>query len=371
MWADRKSGQLFATLVKLLILASFLLFPLVAFSQSTMSGVVNRNANLRSGPGTSYAVTGKAVAGATVTIIGKNTAGDWYQLESKAWIAAFLVDVTLTAPTATPVLTTTPIITPTLPITATLIKPITTTVTISNSTVSTTTALSTTTTFTATGLVGELVKVTSISNGDTIKVALNGAVYKVRYIMVSAPSAKQPLFQTATDVNRTLVKDKFVYLVKDVSDKDIDGNLLRYVYLQDGTFVNAEMVRRGYALLTTFSVDVAKEPEIRKAQEEAIKAGRGVWAAQLPTAAPIVVTTEATLRACPSINCAIVGKIAAGQSVKLIARSADKTWYQLDSGSWLTTFVLSDPPTALPVATPNTASPGATATPTPTATKAP
>ncbi|MCX6046505.1 MAG: thermonuclease family protein, partial [Chloroflexi bacterium] len=269
----------------------------------------------------------------------------------------------------------TPTFTSTLPITATLIKSITTTLTISTTTIPTATlptatmptaTVSPSTTFTATGLSGQLAQVTSVSNGDTIKVLLNGVAYKVRYIMVSAPSTKQPLFQLATDANRTLVKDKLVYLVKDISDKDSAGNLLRYVYLQDGTFVNAEMVRRGYALLTTFSADVAKEPEIRKAQEEAIKAGLGVWAAQLPTAAPIVAKIEATLRACPNINCAVVGQMAAGQSLKLIARTADKTWYQLDGGAWLTTFVLSDQPASLPVVTPKASSPVIIATPTPT-----
>jgi hypothetical protein len=56
-------------------------------------GVVLRNANVRAGPGTNYAVVGSAPAGTTVRIAGANKAGDWYHLTNGRWIAAFLVDL--------------------------------------------------------------------------------------------------------------------------------------------------------------------------------------------------------------------------------------------------------------------------------------
>ena len=56
------------------------------------SGVVVRNANLRAGPSTRYAVVGTAPAGTQVRIAGTNKAGDWYHLSNGRWIAAFLVD---------------------------------------------------------------------------------------------------------------------------------------------------------------------------------------------------------------------------------------------------------------------------------------
>jgi len=52
----------------------------------------NRNANLRSGPGTSFSVAGSVQQGQTLRITGRNVAGDWYQLDNVVWIAAFLVD---------------------------------------------------------------------------------------------------------------------------------------------------------------------------------------------------------------------------------------------------------------------------------------
>ncbi len=64
---------------------------LTAWGQRDSTGVVVNNANLRAGPGVTYALVGKAAAGQTVTIAGKNASGDWYHLSNGQWIAAFLV----------------------------------------------------------------------------------------------------------------------------------------------------------------------------------------------------------------------------------------------------------------------------------------
>ncbi len=69
---------------------------------SGTSATVLRDANLRSGPGTSYAIAGAAKAGQVVTIVGQNSDASWYHLAGGQWIAAFLVEVNGAAqPTAT------------------------------------------------------------------------------------------------------------------------------------------------------------------------------------------------------------------------------------------------------------------------------
>ena len=84
-------------------------------------GVVIRNANLRAGPSTKYAIVGSAPAGTSVRIAGTNKAGDWYHLSSGRWIAAFLVDLDgadsaqAAAPLATRVTTTVPVVTTPVP----------------------------------------------------------------------------------------------------------------------------------------------------------------------------------------------------------------------------------------------------------------
>jgi uncharacterized protein YraI len=65
-----------------------------SFAQSglTIDAVVLRNANLRAGPGTTYAILGLAKAGAFVTVTGYE--GEWYQLSTGEWIVKFLVKAT-------------------------------------------------------------------------------------------------------------------------------------------------------------------------------------------------------------------------------------------------------------------------------------
>lgn len=52
----------------------------------------NSNANLRTGPGTNYALAGSVQQGQALRINGRNAAGDWVQLDSGSWIAVFLVN---------------------------------------------------------------------------------------------------------------------------------------------------------------------------------------------------------------------------------------------------------------------------------------
>jgi hypothetical protein len=59
---------------------------------SQTTGVINRSANLRGGPGTNYPIVGGAKAGDNVEIIGQNTDGTWLKLAGDKWIAAFLVN---------------------------------------------------------------------------------------------------------------------------------------------------------------------------------------------------------------------------------------------------------------------------------------
>jgi endonuclease YncB( thermonuclease family) len=193
---------------------------------------VTANANLRAGPGTANARTGGAKAGETIMVVGCNTPCTWYKLPNGAWISASLVRLNTAAPA---VKTSVP-----------------------------------------EGAVAA--QVTGITDGDTITVKMGGKQYKVRYILMNTPETDEPFGDEATAANRALVMGKTVYLLKDVSETDRYGRLLRYVYLPDGLFVNAELVRAGWAQVATFPPDIAKEAEIRAAQQEAMNAGRGLWA---------------------------------------------------------------------------------------------
>jgi len=141
---------------------------------------------------------------------------------------------------------------------------------------------------------GQPALVTKIVDGDTIDVLIDGQTHRVRYILINTPESGQPLYTEATEANRRLVAGQSVYLVKDVSETDRYQRLLRYVYLADGTFVNADLVRQGFAQVATFPPDVAKEQEMRAAQQEAIGAGRGLWSETAPATAATATATPAT-----------------------------------------------------------------------------
>ncbi len=64
--------------------------------QQAKAVITNAQANVRTGPGTNYALAGTLERGAEFEIVGKNPAGDWWQLcclnGQNVWIADFLVD---------------------------------------------------------------------------------------------------------------------------------------------------------------------------------------------------------------------------------------------------------------------------------------
>lgn len=60
-------------------------------AQVSQGAVTTDVANVRSGPGTDFGVVGSVAAGQSLVIVGRNAAGDWYQLSDGTWIAAFLV----------------------------------------------------------------------------------------------------------------------------------------------------------------------------------------------------------------------------------------------------------------------------------------
>jgi micrococcal nuclease len=71
-----------------------------------------------------------------------------------------------------------------------------------------------------------------------------------------------------------------VRLTLDVEPRDRYGRLLAYVHRRDdGLFVNAELVRRGYATTLTIPPNVRHAERFRTLAREARKAGRGLWSA--------------------------------------------------------------------------------------------
>jgi micrococcal nuclease len=128
------------------------------------------------------------------------------------------------------------------------------------------------------------VVVRKVVDGDTIEVS---GGERVRLIGVDTPETVDPnrpagCFGTeATAFTRSVVPPgTAVRLVGDAEQRDRYGRLLAYVYRQaDGLFVNAELLRRGYAQLLTIPPNVAHTDEFSAIAREARAGSQGLWSA--------------------------------------------------------------------------------------------
>jgi micrococcal nuclease len=129
-------------------------------------------------------------------------------------------------------------------------------------------------------------RVVRVVDGDTVHVRVDGRREKVRYIGVDTPESVKPgtpvqcFAKRASAFNDRLVAGERVRLVTDAERRDRYGRLLAYVYrVRDGLFVNAELVRRGYAHPLTIPPNVAHAAGLRRLAAAARRDGRGLWSA--------------------------------------------------------------------------------------------
>lgn len=119
-----------------------------------------------------------------------------------------------------------------------------------------------------------------VIDGDTVTVTGIGTV---RLIGVDTPETVDPrkpvqrLGQEASTFLRTLVHNKVVRLEYDLQRVDKYSRTLAYLYLPDGTFVNAEIVKQGYG--HAYTAFPFRHMEEFRGHERAARAGnRGLWA---------------------------------------------------------------------------------------------
>lgn len=137
------------------------------------------------------------------------------------------------------------------------------------------------------------VLVTRVVDGDTLLLENNE---RVRLIGIDTPemhgsdklkrdsqrsgqdaAAIKELGIQSYEFTKKLVEGKRVRLEFDVDKFDKYNRLLAYVYLSDGTFVNAEIVEQGYASLLTIPPNVKYADLFQKLYREARQNQRGLW----------------------------------------------------------------------------------------------
>ncbi len=137
-----------------------------------------------------------------------------------------------------------------------------------------------------TALGDALARVTRVADGDTIAVRYAGRTVTVRLIGVDTPelgdrrrpgAPPQPFAREAADWLRRTLDGREVRLEYDRERTDRYGRTLAYVFLPDGTFVNRELVRQGYARAYTRFPFKFREQFVAD-EATARREKRGLWA---------------------------------------------------------------------------------------------
>ena len=173
--------------------------------------------------------------------------------------------------------------------------------------------------------------VVRVVDGDTIVVgqASDGQV-KVRLIGVDTPETVHPskpvqeYGKEASNFTKNLLNGENVYLLYEGEKSAFDkyGRTLAYVYrAPDGLFVNAELIRQGYA--HAYVVYPFKHLEqFRQLEQFAREAGKGLWGtgAESPTTKPA--TTAPPVPVVPVV--APPAKTDAGDVIVYVTRTGTK-----------------------------------------------
>lgn len=123
--------------------------------------------------------------------------------------------------------------------------------------------------------------VEAVVDGDTIKVKGQS----IRYIGVDTPETKHPQKPVecfgleATEKNTELVLGKRVYLEGDKRDRDRNNRPLRYVWLENGIFINELLINDGYGKADVNYGKLKYGDKFLRAQDEAKIRKLGLWGA--------------------------------------------------------------------------------------------
>ena len=131
----------------------------------------------------------------------------------------------------------------------------------------------------------EPVMVRAVIDGDTIDVTTFG---RVRLLGIDAPEIGRgfdtaaPFAREARDRLTQLILHRWVRLEQEGASIDSYNRHLAYVLTEDGLFVNAALVREGFATILTIPPNVSHAADLRALERGARAGRRGLWGACAP-----------------------------------------------------------------------------------------
>jgi len=130
--------------------------------------------------------------------------------------------------------------------------------------------------------------VTRVIDGDTFWIDDGSEKgLKIRLIGVDAPETRRTrnkeigyYSQEAKAYLEKLILNKKVRLEFDVDTLDLYQRTLACVYLENGTFINAKLVKEGYAMVSTVPPNVRYAEKFVELARKAREKERGLWGEQ-------------------------------------------------------------------------------------------
>ena len=127
--------------------------------------------------------------------------------------------------------------------------------------------------------------VIKVVDGDTITVESDGVREVIRLIGINTPESVDPrrpvecFGKEASSYAASLLSQRRVLLVADTSQANRDryNRLLRYVYLDNGVFVNQRLIEEGYAYEYTYGSPYRFQTIFKAAETEAKQQQKGLW----------------------------------------------------------------------------------------------
>ena len=165
----------------------------------------------------------------------------------------------------------------------------------------------------------DLFLVSTVVDGDTIKVNINGTVETLRLIGIDTPETVDPrkpvqcFGREASNKAKELLTGKNVRLEADPTqgERDSYNRLLRYVFFSDGESFNKLMISQGYAHEYTHNLPYKYQAEFNEAEKYARENKLGLWADD--TCAGLSTSTSTDLNAVADLSapagCMIKGNI--------------------------------------------------------------
>ena len=140
----------------------------------------------------------------------------------------------------------------------------------------------------------EKAKVLYAADGDTIWVDIDGKEEKIRFVGINTPELARDekpaefMAEEAKNFTSNTLRDKEIYLEKDITDRDKYDRMLRYIWLEkpvanptkediEEKTLNGILVKEGYAYSNYYKPDIKYQKHLDNIEKSAQDKGLGIW----------------------------------------------------------------------------------------------